>query len=493
MDRGEGDGAVTPGMMLPDSVAVLPELIVAIGACALLLVELVLPKPMRVRLAYLSLIIIGAAAAATVALATEQAEVFGGMFILDPFSSYFKLLLYLATALTILLSIRYLEIERIHLGEYYAFLLFATCGLMVMVSSGDLIMIFLGLELASVSLYILVGLNRVEPRPVEASAKYFVLGSLSAAIFLYGMSLLFGATGTTHLASAATALAHGHGGPVLLMAMIFLLAGFGFKVAVVPFHMWTPDVYEGAPTSVTAYMSVAVKAATFAIFLRVFLEVFGLVKPHWTAWLIGLSLATMLVGNLAAIVQQNIKRMLAYSSIAHAGYAMLGLIVGGPLGTMSLMLYMAIYTVMNLGAFGVVILMRRAGVRGEQISDLSGLAKEQPAAALAMLIFMFSLAGIPPTAGFVAKLYLFMAAVNAGLVWLAVVAILLSAVSAYYYLRVVMVMYMKEPSGPIELAWSPSAVTALAVMLVVTLAIGFYPAPLVNYAQDAILRFSLHP
>jgi len=484
---------MTPEVMSVDVAAILPELIIAAGACAILLIDLVLPRSARSWLAYLSLVIIGTACAATISVSTEHVEAFGGLFLLDPFSSYFKLLLYLATALTILLSIRYLEIERIHVGEYYAFLLFATCGLMVMVSSGDLITIFLGLELAAVSLYILVGLNRHELRPIEASAKYFVLGSLSAAIFLYGMSLLFGVMGTTQLGAAATALAGDRGSPVLMMAMIFLLVGFGFKVAVVPFHMWTPDVYEGAPTSVTAYMSVAMKAATFAVFLRVFLEVFWPIKPHWTAWLIGLALATMLLGNLAAIAQQNIKRMLAYSSIAHAGYAMIGLIVGGDLGTMSLMLYMAIYTVMNLGAFGVVILMRRAGVAGEQISDLSGLAKEQPAAALAMLIFMFSLAGIPPTAGFVAKFYLFMAAVNAGLVWLAVAGVLLSAVSAYYYLRVVMTMYMKEPTGPIVLAWSPPAVAALVVILVVTVAIGIYPSPLVNYTQDAILRLTTHP
>jgi NADH-quinone oxidoreductase subunit N len=483
--------AITASVSWGDLWVVLPEMIISVGACAVLLVDLVLPRPARAWLAYLSLIIIGAAGAATIGLATSEAEAFGGLFILDPFSSYFKLLLYLATALTILLSIRYLDIERIHLGEYYAFLLFATCGLMVMVSGGDLITIFLGLELAAVSLYILVGLNRHELRPIEAAAKYFVLGSLSAAIFLYGMSLLFGATGTTQLGAAATALAQGQGGPVLWMAMIFLLVGFGFKVAVVPFHMWTPDVYEGAPTSVTAYMSVAVKAATFAVFLRVFLEVFGSLKPHWTGWLIGLALATMVLGNLAAIAQQNIKRMLAYSSIAHAGYAMIGLIVGGELGTMSLMLYMAIYALMNLGAFGVVILMRRAGVMGEQISDLSGLAKEHPAAALAMLIFMFSLAGLPPTAGFVAKFYLFMAAIDAGLVWLAVAGVLLSAVSAYYYLRVVMVMYMKEPAGPIELSWSPSAAAALAIVAAATVFVGLYPAPLVGYTQDAILHLPI--
>jgi NADH-quinone oxidoreductase subunit N len=365
---------------------------------------------------------------------------------------------------------------------------------MVMVSSGDLIMIFLGLELAAVSLYILAGLNRHELRPIEASAKYFVLGSLASAVFLYGMSLLFGVAGSTNLRTVAEALAGPvAGNPILLVAVIFLLVGFGFKVAMAPFHMWTPDVYEGAPTAVTAYMSVAVKAATFAVFLRVFLEVFGGIKPVWTTWLIVLAIATMIIGNLAAIVQRNIKRMLAYSSIAHAGYALIGLIVGGELGTMSLMLYMAIYTIINLGAFGIVILMRRTGVPGEEIGDLSGLASSHPAAAFAMLIFMFSLAGLPPTAGFVAKFYLFMAAVDAGLAWLAVVGVLLSAVSAYYYLRVVMVMYMKEPAAPIELAWSPSAGAALALILAATLVIGIYPSPLVDYTSAAILQLSRFP
>lgn len=485
---------MTPVAMVADLRAILPETVIAIGACLILLIDLVTPKRLRPLLAYASLAVLGGACAATLALGAARLDALGGMFVLDPFSSYFKLLLYAATALTILLSIRYLEIERIHLGEYYAFLLFATCGLMVMVSSGDLIMIFLGLELAAVSLYILAGLNRHELRPIEASAKYFVLGSLSSAIFLYGMSLLFGVTGTTHLGAAAEALAGPMAGsPVLLIAMIFLLVGFGFKVSMAPFHMWTPDVYEGAPTTVTAYMSVATKAATFAVFLRVFLEVFGFAKSDWAAWLIALAIVTMVVGNLAAIVQHNVKRMLAYSSIAHAGYALIGLIVGNELGTMSLMLYMAIYAIMNLGAFGVVVLMRRAGIMGEEINDLAGLAREHPAAAFAMLVMMFSLTGIPPTAGFIAKFYLFMAAVDAGLAWLAVVGVLLSAISAYYYLRVVMVMYMKEPAGPIELAWSPSAAAALLVIVVATLAVGVYPSPLVGYTQDAILRLSQIP
>ncbi|MEW6323912.1 MAG: NADH-quinone oxidoreductase subunit N [Nitrospirota bacterium] len=479
-----------PELRLEELLAVAPEIIVAAGACLILLADLATPARQRPLLAYAGLAVLGIAGAATLLLLSSRLEAFSGQFILDPFASYFKLLLYGATGLTILLSIRYVQIERIHYGEYYAFLLLATCGLMVMVSSGDLLMIFLGLELAAVSLYILVGLNRHELRPIEASAKYFVLGSLSSAIFLYGMSLLFGATGSTQLRAAAVALAAGPiaANPTLLMAMIFLLAGFGFKVAIAPFHMWTPDVYEGAPTTVTAYMSVTTKAATFAVFLRVFIEVFGAARADWTPWLIALCVATMVIGNLAAIVQQNIKRMLAYSSIAHAGYALIGLIVGNELGVMSLMLYMAVYAIMNLGAFGVVILMRRAGVQGEQIQEWAGLAKSHPAAAFAMLIFMVSLTGLPPTAGFVAKFYLFMAAVDAGLAWLAVVGVLLSAVSAYYYLRVVMVIYMKEPDRPIELAWTPAAAAALLLVAVATLLVGVYPAPLVNYASAAVLQ-----
>ncbi len=477
------------GASAADLWAIVPEMVIAAGACLLLLLDLVTPKCEQALLAYVGLGLLGLAGAASLGLSSANVEVLSGLFLLDPFSTYFKLLLYLATGFTILLSISYLGIERIHAGEYYAFLFFSTCGLMVMVSGGDLITIFLGLELTAVSLYILAGLNRREPRSIEASAKYFVLGSLSSAIFLYGMSLLYGVTGTTQLRLAADALAGpAAGNPILPVAMIFLVVGFGFKVSVVPFHMWTPDVYEGAPTPVTAYMSVATKAASFAVFLRVFLDVFGSVKPNWTVVLIVLSVATMLVGTLAAIVQHNIKRMLAYSSIAHAGYALIGLVVGNELGIMSLMLYLAIYTVMNLGAFGIVILMRRAGVMGEEIEDLAGLAKQHPVAAFAMLVFMFSLTGIPPTAGFIAKLYLFMAAVDAGFVWLAVTGVLLSAVSAYYYLRVVMVIYMREPVRPIELAWSPAAVTALAVILVATLAAGLYPAPLIDYTQAAILQ-----
>ncbi len=470
-------------------VAIAPEIVLTIGACALLLFDLAIPKHEKDKLGYFAIGILAVALYGSWKLAAVETEIFSGMFTLDPYATFFKMLVYLAGALTILLSMTYLEVEKIHLGEYYAFILLATAGMMVMVSAGDLIMIYLGLELLSISLYTMAGFKRSESRSVEASAKYLILGSFSSAILLYGISILYGIAGTTNLKGLGAFFAAGAvDNPGLLLSMSFLVVGFGFKVAAVPFHMWTPDVYEGSPTPVTAFMSVAPKAASFAVFLRVFAEALGGVKAHWQPILITVAVATMILGNVVAIVQTNIKRMLAYSSIAHAGYALIGIIVGGGLGTMSLMLYLMIYAAMNLGAFGVVIILRKGGMRGEDIADFTGLAKKNPVAAVIMLIFMFSLTGLPPTAGFVAKFYLFMGAVEAGLVWLAVVGVLLSAVSAYYYLRVVMVMYMREPGRDFDLATSPATSLALIVTTLAVLFIGLYPAPLIDATKAAILQ-----
>ncbi|MCI0529023.1 MAG: NADH-quinone oxidoreductase subunit N [Nitrospira sp.] len=473
---------------MTDLLVILPELVMVGAGCAVLILDLVLPKGQKDLLAYFSLMMLLVAFYGTYRLAfSPTVYAFSGMFVLDPFSNFFKLLLYLATALTILISIRYLEIEHIHLGEYYAFILFSTSGMMIMVSGADLITIYLGLELMSLSLYILSGFKRYERKSIEASAKYFVLGSFSSGVLLFGISLLYGLSGSTQLKDMGKVFEtlQADSGPALLLAMILLVVGFGFKVAAVPFHMWTPDVYEGAPTSVTAYMSVATKSASFAAFMRVFLEALGPIEDSWRVLLIALSVATMAVGNVVAIVQTNIKRMLAYSSIAHAGYALIGLVVGSDLGIFSLMLYMAIYTLMNLGAFGVVILLRGGG---DEISDFTGLARNNRLAAFVMLVFMFSLTGIPPTAGFVGKFYIFMAAVESGLAWLAVVGVLFSAVSAYYYLRIVMLMYMKEPETQTRFTVSPAVMVALWVATLAILGLGVYPSPLVEYAQTALLR-----
>jgi NADH-quinone oxidoreductase subunit N len=486
---------------MTDFLVILPELVVVGAGCAVLILDLVLPKGQKDLLAYFSLMMLVVAFYGTYRMAlSPPIYAFSGMFILDPFSNFFKLLLYLATALTVLISVRYLEAERIHLGEYYAFILFSTSGMMIMVSGADLITIYLGLELMSLSLYILSGFKRYERKSIEASAKYFVLGSFSSGVLLFGISLLYGLSGSTQLKDMGKVFQTlpEDSGAALLLAMVLLVVGFGFKVAAVPFHMWTPDVYEGAPTSVTAYMSVATKAASFAAFLRVFLEALGPIEDSWRVLLIALSVATMAVGNVVAIAQTNIKRMLAYSSIAHAGYALIGLVAGSDLGTFSLMLYMAIYAFMNLGAFAVVILLRgsapvsgsmiQADSSGDRILDFTGLAKNNRLAAFVMLVFMFSLTGIPPTAGFVAKFYIFMAAVESGLVWLAVVGVLFSAVSAYYYLRIVMLMYMKEPEIQARFTASPAVTVALWVATLVVLGLGVYPGPLVEYTQTALFK-----
>jgi len=469
--------------------AVLPEIIVAVYACAVLLIEPFLPKDRREILAYFGLAALGLAFYGTSQVMWTQLPVMNGMFILDPFSNFFKLVLYIAAAMTILLSMDYLKREGIELGEYYAFLLFATCGMMILVSASNLITVFLGLELMSISFYVLAGFKRFEERSLEAAAKYFILGSFSSGILLFGISLLFGLSGTTDLQGLAQQFREtGAGNPAWVLAMILLVVGFGFKIAAVPFHMWTPDVYEGAPTPVTAFLSVGSKAASFAVFLRVFIEALDGIQADWRPLLILLSVATIVLGNVVALVQTNIKRMLAYSSIAHAGYALIGLVVGGAMGIFSLMLYMLIYVFMTMGAFGVVTLIRKSGEEGDEINDLAGLARRDRLTAFAMLIFMFSLAGIPPTAGFVAKFYIFMAAVDAHLTWLVIVGVIFTAVSAYFYLKVVMVMYMKEPEGSVQAITSPGAVMALTAAAVAVLLIGIYPGPFLDFAQNALLQ-----
>lgn len=488
---------------LADILAVLPELIVVAAACLVLALDPVTPPSRKEWLAWLSLVSLAACFAITYWNLDTQVLAFSDLVIIDPYGTFWKLLLYLVSGLTVLLSQAYLREERINLAEYYGFILLSLSGMMIMVSATDLLTIYLGTELMSLSLYVLAGFKRYEARSLEASAKYFVLGSFSSGILLYGISLLFGAAGSTRLAAIAAAVGErGLDDPTLLFAMILLVVGFGFKIAVVPFHMWTPDVYHGAPVSVTAFMAVASKAASFGAFLRVFLEGLGGLKANWNALFLLVCLATMVLGNVVAIVQTNIKRMLAYSSIAHAGYALIGVVVAGrasapgglwSLGVSSVMLYLAIYAFMTLGAFTVVAMLRKGGLDGDEIEDFTGLAKRHRLAAFLMLVFMVSLAGIPPTAGFIGKFYLFLAAVKAGLTWLAVAAVLFAVVSAYYYLRVVMVMYMREPdeAGGAEtrLATSP----AMAVVLVSTIAgvilLGLYPAPLVAFATHAALPF----
>ncbi len=486
-----------------DLLVILPELIVVGAACLLLVLEPLTPPSRKELLAWLSLGALALCIGLTggqISVLNLRVSAFSDLVVVDGYARFWKLLLYGVTGLTILMSLPYLKAERLQLGEYYGFILLALSGMMVMVSGADLLTIYLGTELMSLSLYVMAGLKRSSPRSLEASAKYFVLGAFSSGLLLYGISLLYGVAGGTKLGAVAAAIgSRGFDDPLLLIATILLAAGFGFKLAVVPFHMWTPDVYQGAPTSVTAFMAVASKAASFAAFLRVFVEGLGGLKADWSNLFLLLCLVTLILGNLVAIVQTNIKRMLAYSSIAHAGYALIGLVAagrgmgesGGASGLASVMLYLALYAFMTLGAFAVIGMFRKGGLEGEDIEDFAGLAKRQPLAAFLMLVFMVSLAGIPPTAGFIGKFYVFMAAVEAGLAWLAVVALIFAAISAYYYMRVVMVMYMREPdpsAGEVpQLVASPALTVVLACAVAGVILFGLFPNPLVSLALQSVL------
>ena len=490
---------------LADLMAILPELVIVTAACLVLIFDPVTPAHRKDWLAWLSLAALVLCIGLTAGrMGGGRVTAFSGLVVVDDYAGFWKLVLYVATGLTILLSLPYMKAERINLAEYYGFMLLSLSGMMIMVSAADLLTIYLGLELMSLSLYVLAGFKRSEARSLEASAKYFVLGAFSSGLLLYGISLLFGLAGSTRL-SDISAVVTGAGGsglndPAVLLPLMLLVVGFGFKIAVVPFHMWTPDVYEGSPTSVTAFMAVASKAASFGAFLRVFIEGLGGVMADWYGLFLVICVATMALGNVVAIVQTNIKRMLAYSSIAHAGYALIGVVVAGKtgapvdvrtLGISSVMLYLAVYAFMTLGAFAVVAMLRKGEVEGDEIEDFTGLAKRQPLPALLMLVFMVSLAGIPPTAGFIGKFYLFLAAVKAGLAWLAVVAVLFAAVSAYFYLRVVMVMYMRDPDPaealPPRLTLSPAMTVVLACALAGVVLLGLFPNPLVAITGSAVL------
>ena len=473
-----------------DLVAFLPELALA----ALGMVVLVAGLARRSSHGSLGALAVGSLIATGLALSHAAAHTpdgqryFFGMLLLDPFAVFFKSLFLVAAVLAILLSLDYLKRHDYRPAEYHSLVMFSTIGMMVMATTVHLVAIYVGLELMAMSTYVLAGYFRREVKSHEAAAKYFVLGSLSSGVLLFGISLLYGACGTLDLGALAAVLRAGPVGATAMIGMALVACGFLFKVAAVPFHVWTPDVYEGAPTPITAFLSVGPKAAAFAMFLRVFLGGLEPLTAEWR-WLVGAAAAlTMIWGNVAALTQDNVKRMLAYSSIAHAGYALLGLIAGGPNGVQSVLFYMLIYTVTNLGAFGFVILLESRGFAGETVTDFAGLARRHPLAAFGMLLFLLSLGGIPPTAGFMGKLYLFAAAVNAGYVWLAVVGVLMSAVSLYYYFRIVLQMYLRdgdsaEPAAMVAAPWTERAIFVCGALVLV---IGLYPMPFANAARAAM-------
>ncbi len=415
---------------------------------------------------------------------------FFGMVTLDSFTLYFSMLFLASAILAVIISYRYLEIEGEQHAEYYALILFATAGMMFMAAAVDLVTIFVSLELMSLSIYILVGFLRHQRRSNEAAMKYFLLGAFSAAIMLYGMSMLYGLTGSTNLNEIAEKMAGLSNNGLVLIAIFTISAGLCFKIAAAPFHMWAPDAYEGAPSAVTGFMSVAVKAAAFAVFFRIFMTVFTQQRAIYVPILVIIAMLTMTWGNLSALTQQNVKRLLAYSSVSHAGFVLMGLVVGTEAGIMASAVYLLVYTFMNLGVWTVVVMLRRRDIAGDQIEDFNGLYFSRPWIAFLMLLFLLSLAGIPPLAGFFAKYSVFAAVIGAAsgpfanwMIALAIVGVLNAVISLYYYFRVVVAMFMRQDYVAVPLGFSYGVTAALIVTGGLTVAIGVYPEPFVRLAR----------
>ena len=408
----------------------------------------------------------------------------------DNFAAFFNVIFCIGTALTIMISINYMEQEDLNHSEYYALLLFATAGMMLMALAASLITVFLGLELMSISLYILAGFNRAKVESTESALKYFLLGAFATGFLLYGMALIYGATGSTNLKEIAAAIKGDtlNSATLLYLGTGLMVIGLGFKVASVPFHMWTPDVYEGAPTAITAFMSVGPKAAGFAAFFRVFLVGLGGITDHWVSLIWVIAALTMTVGNLTALAQTNIKRMLAYSSISHAGYVLVALVAANEIGSTAVLYYMLAYAFMNIGAFTVVIVLGKKGEENLNLEDYSGLASRHPLLGFTMAVFMFSLAGIPPLAGFFGKFYIFSAAIKAGYVGLAVIGLLNSVVAVFYYLRITVLIYIKDPVREFPpLSISPFTLAALVIAVIGTIQLGIFPSWILEIAQSSSL------
>jgi NADH-quinone oxidoreductase subunit N len=482
-----------PGISASDFYYILPELVLTAGALILLIADVMLPRRSGGPLSWVTL---GVLAATFVSLFWPEPfynvhrEVSNGLIAVDRFAFFFKVLFLVAAAMTVLLSTRYLEVEGVSPGEYYFLILCSTLGMMIMAGGIDLITIFIGLETMAVSFYILTGFIKPSQRSNEAAVKYFLLGAFSLGILLYGMSLMYGLSGTTNLRVMAPLFVGQERDPRPVLAVILVVAGVGFKIAAGPFHMWAPDVYEGAPTPVTAFLSVGSKAASFAMLLRIFLEGLPAMRDDWRLLFSALAIVTMTVGNVAAVTQTNVKRMLAYSSVAHAGYLLIGVVAAASTvpdvrarGITATLIYLLIYSFMQLGAFAVVVLLRRQDVVGDELKDFSGLHFRNPFAAFAMLLFMLSLGGIPPTAGFMGKFWLFSAAIDAQYYWLAVIGVLNSAISLYYYIRIVVFMYLKKETMGSEPTSNPAMTAVLVVTVVATLVLGVYPRLLFEVAE----------
>ena len=426
-------------------VAALPEVFLALSIMALLMIGVFRGDGSTRAIGWFAVAVTVVAGIVVVGTSAGPGDAFGGMFIADAFSRYAKILALAGTALALILSISYIEREDMARFEYPILTLFACLGMMMMISANDLIALYVGLELQSLALYVMAAFRRDSLRSPEAGLKYFVLGALSSGMLLYGASLIYGYAGTTGFSGIAKAVGHGELSYGVLVGLVFVTAGLAFKVSAVPFHMWTPDVYEGAPTSVTAFFAVAPKIAAMALFVRVLVGPFAPIAAQWQQVVVLIAILSMVLGAFAAINQHNIKRLMAYSSIGNVGYMLVGLAAGTEAGVRGVLVYLAIYLAMTGGAFACILCMRVQGRMVADIDDLAGLGRTRPLLALAMGVFMFSLAGIPPLAGFFGKLYVFLAAVEAGLYGLAVIGVLASVVAAFYYMRIVKIMYFDEP------------------------------------------------
>ena len=475
-------------MIVADLTAALPEVFLACAGMALLMLGVFRGEGSLRLVMSLSVVAIVIAAALLIVPARPATIAFGGLFVTDTFGDFMKLLVLIGAAVTMIMSLRFVEREQMARFEIPILMLFATLGMLMMVSANDLISLYIGLELQSLSLYVIAAIRRDNLRSSEAGLKYFVLGALSSGMLLYGSSMVYGFAGSTDftaLAAVFTAL-HGEAPSVgLIVGLVFVMAGLAFKVSAVPFHMWTPDVYEGAPTPVTAFFANAPKIAAMALFVRVMIEPFGALFDQWQQIVIAVSIASMVLGALAAISQTNIKRLMAYSSIGHIGYALIGLAAGTEAGVRGIGIYMAIYLFMNLGTFACILCMRQKDRMVEGIEDLKGLSKTNPMMALALAIFMFSMAGIPPLAGFFGKLYVFLAAIEAELYTLAVIGVLSSVIGAFYYLRIVKLMYFDEPADAFDRPIGREMTLILTATAVIVLLFFVVPSPILDGAEAA--------
>ena len=480
-----------------DLLLIAPELFLSAAGMAILIYATMIGRAQERALALVS---VGSLALTGLLLfVSRRGAGFGGMLEVDRFALYFKGLVILAAIITILFSLRFVEVAPYPGGEYYALILLTTVGMMFMASGTHFGSIYISLELMALSQYVLAGYFKKETKSIEAAAKYFILGAFSSAVLLYGISLVYGATGTLSLSGMAASAAMGERSPLLIVGIILVACGLLFKVASAPFHVWAPDVYEGAPTPISAFFAVGPKLAAYAILARIFFVGFGPRVVDWAPIIAASAALTMVVGNVGALMQTNVKRMLGYSSIGHAGYALLGVLgystsITQPdgkvvnLGLSSILIYLLAYALMNLGVFGLVVLLESKGYAAESIDDFNGLSKKNPIAAAVMIVFLLSLAGIPPTAGFIGKYYLFTTAMKSGWVGLTLLAVLMSAVSLFYYFRIARAMYLVDGEGELKWREEPAVAAAVFVCVTGTLMMGILPQPFIRFAESCLLK-----